>query len=196
MGLVQVLAREARALNRAAGAPAIPSLYFLTDGARTPDPVASAERLPPGTGVIYRHLGAPDLNSVSLALARICHRKGLVFLISSDPALARAVGADGVHWPEARAVRRAGFPIETMSAHSPAALRRAATLGMDAALLSPVLPTRSPGKTPLGWRRAGHWARAAQLPVIALGGITAASARNLRGLGFAGLAGVDAFSAP
>jgi thiamine-phosphate pyrophosphorylase len=191
-----VLAREARALNRAAGAPALPSLYFLTDGARTPDPGAVARTLPRGTAVIYRHFGAADRFTVAAALAGVCARRGLVLLIAADPKLARAVSADGVHWPEARARRRAGFRLETMAAHTPAALHRAHMLGMDAALLSPVLPTRSgSGRAPLGPFMAGRWARAGALPVIALGGVNAVNARTLRRLGFAGLAAVDALMA-
>jgi thiamine-phosphate pyrophosphorylase len=195
MRAVQVLAREARALNRAAGAPAIPSLYFLTDGARTPDPVAAAQALPRGTAVIYRHFGAAGRKNIAAALARICKRRGLVLLIAADPKLARRVTADGVHWPETRARRRAGFRLETMAAHSPAALRRAHALGMDAALLSPALPTRSAsGRPTLGAAKAGRWARAARLPVIVLGGVRAESVRALRGRGFAGLAGVEALA--
>lgn len=196
MGSVQDLARQARALNRAAGAPAIPALYFLTDGKRTPDPVAVARALPRGTAVIYRHFGVPQRFEVARALARLCKRRGLVLLIAADPRLARVVGANGVHWPEARARKRMGFALETMAAHSPAALQRAARLGMNAAILSPILPTRSASRgTPLGGVRAGRWARAVRIPVIALGGVTAKTARTLRGRGFAGLAGVEALIA-
>lgn len=196
MRSVQDLARQARALNRAIGAPAIPALFFLTDAARTPNPVAIARTLPRGTAVIYRHFGDAKRREIAAKLARICRQRGLILLIAADPALARSVSANGVHWPEARAQRRAGMKLETMAAHSPAALRRAARLGMDAAILSPILPTRSASKSaPLGVVRAGQWARAAKLPVIALGGVNAQTARALWGRGFAGLAAVDALRA-
>ncbi|WP_343868577.1 thiamine phosphate synthase, partial [Caenispirillum bisanense] len=56
----------------------------------------------------------------------------------------------------------------------------AAVLGADAALLSPVFPTRShPGAATLGPWRFSLWAGAARLPVVALGGVTAATARRL-----------------
>ncbi len=113
-------------------------------------------------------------------------------LIADDPALARRVGADGVHWPEARARRRLGGGLQTMAAHSPEALARAAELGMDAAVLSPVLASRSPASgAPLGLFRASRWARAAKLPVIALGGVNAQNARMFAQRGFSGLACVD-----
>ena len=195
MPSASVLARHARRLNRQAGAPAIPALYFLTDPQRTPDPLAAARRLPRGTAVIYRHFGAANRARIAAELARICRQNGLFLLISADPSLARSVGANGVHWPEKRAQRARGFGLQTMAAHSPAALRRAAALGIDAALLSPVLPTASPSPHgSLGALRAGQLARAALLPVIALGGVTTHNARSLSGRGFAGLASVGALS--
>ena len=79
-----------------------------------------------------------------------------------------------------------------MAAHSKAALRRAARLGMDAAFLSPIFSTRSGSSNPaLGLSRASALARASALPVIALGGVNASNAKRLVGRGFAGLACVD-----
>lgn len=165
----------------------------MTDGARTPNPVSAVAALPRGAAFIFRHFGAANRHSVAAELARACRRRRVVLLIAADPALARAVGADGVHWPEARARRCGGFRFQTMAAHAPAALRQAARLGMDAALLSPVFVTRSAsGRAPLGPIRAGQWARGARLPVIALGGVSAHTAAQLRGRGFSGVAAVDA----
>jgi thiamine-phosphate pyrophosphorylase len=185
----------ARRLNRAAGSPAIPALYFVTDPARTPDPASIAAGLPRGAAVIYRHFGAADRAHVARDLAGVCRRRGLKLLIAADPELAARVHADGVHWPERLLPQQghAGAGLVTVAAHSPAALARAAAFGADAALLAPVFPTRSgSGRAPLGLFRASQWARAAALPVIALGGVTAARARLLAGRGFAGFAAVDA----
>jgi thiamine-phosphate pyrophosphorylase len=194
---IAVLAALARRLNRDAGAPPIPALYFLTDPARTPDPARIAERLPNGTAVIYRHFGASDRFETARRLARISRARGLVLLIAADPALAAEIGAHGVHWPERlMPANRDGFALETAAAHSVRALARAAAAGFDAALLGPVLPSRSPtAARPLGPRLAGHMARSATLPVIALGGLDAQTGRRLIGRGFAGLAAVEAFGA-
>lgn len=179
-------------LNRDAGAVGLPALYFFTDPKRTPDPLAVAARLPKGTAVVYRHFGAENRREVAKALAALCWRHGLVLLIAADPALARKVGAHGVHWPEARARKRVGPGLLTMAAHSEAALRRAALLGMDAVFLSPVFPTRSGSMRPaLGLNRASALARGSAVPVIALGGVNASNAHRLLGRGFAGLASVD-----
>lgn len=155
-----------------------------------------AARLPRGAGVIYRHFGAHDRLSQARALAKICRRRGLIFLVSADPALARAVQAEGLHWPErVMPARRAGFRIETGAAHSPRALRKAEAAKMDAALLSPVFATRSAGAgEPLGARKSGQWARKCGIPVFALGGVSRESVREVTKRGFAGFAAIDGFS--
>jgi 8-oxo-dGTP diphosphatase len=59
------------------------------------------------------------------------------------------------------------------SCHNAEELRRAATLGCDFALLSPVLPTQShPGAPHLGWDNFAAIAAGSSIPVYALGGLT------------------------
>ncbi|UPT62959.1 MAG: thiamine phosphate synthase [Hyphomonadaceae bacterium JAD_PAG50586_4] len=198
MGSVHALAAQARRLNSEVGAAGIPALYFFTDPLRTPDPVAIAKRLPRATAVVYRHFGSDDRARVARQLAAISHSRGLFLLIAADRALARRVGAVGVHWPEKRIPmqRDHAFALETASAHSAEALARADVFGADACVLAPVFETRSAsGNAALGLFHASQMARAARLPVIALGGIDANNARTLSGRGFAGLAAVDAFAA-
>src|SRR5262245_30814381 len=124
------LMRTARRLNREAGHPALPPLLFLTDPLRTPDPLAVAKRLPRGAGVVFRHFGAANRLTLARQLSTICRRRGLVLLIGMDPALARRVRANGVHWPERCLARRflARTPslLVTAAAHSRRALARAA----------------------------------------------------------------------
>ncbi len=185
-----VLAALADRLNREAGRPAIPSLYFFTDPKRTPDPARIAAKLPRGAAVVFRHFGAADRAETAHRLARICRARGLILLIANDPLLAHKVGADGVHWPE-RSLGRSGAHLNTASAHSARALARAKNRA-DIAILAPIFSSRSPSAThPLGPLRAGRLARAATLPVIALGGVNARTAKRLLGRGFAGLAAID-----
>lgn len=188
-----LLAAHARRLNRQAGAPAIPSLYFFTDPERTPDPVASARALPRGAAIVYRHFGAADRVRTARALAAIARRRGLTLLIAADPGLAERVGADGVHWPEARMPKqRCACRLVTAAAHSAEALSQAASMGADAATLSPVFPTASAsGRAVLGLFRASQMARGAPLPVVALGGVNIANAAHLSGRGFSGIAAVS-----
>lgn len=195
MASPHLLAALARRLNREAGGPTAPALYFFTDPERTPDPVSAARRLPRGAAIVYRHFGAPDRSRVARRLAALCRTRGLVLLIAADPELARRVGAHGVHWPQARLPdrRSAGVGFVTVSAHAAEDVRKAARFGADACILGPVFPTRSAAqRRPLGLFRASQIARGAPLPMVALGGVNAHTGRRLAGRGFAGLAAVDA----
>lgn len=171
----------------------------MTDPARVPDPEKVAGRLPPGSAIVFRAFGAADAVERGRRLARIAKRRGLVLLAGADPALAHAIGADGVHLPErlsyrARAIRRPGWMV-TAAAHDARAIRRAQTAGADAVVVSPVFESRSPSAgRPLGPVRFAALVRGAKGPVYALGGIDAATARRVIGSGAIGIAGVDALA--
>ena len=202
------LAKLAHRLNsrqavRTAQGHALPPLLLMTDPIRLPDPCAAVERLPPGSGVILRAYGPRERKRLATALAAIARRRRLVLLIAIDAALAAAVGADGVHLPEAlsgqvASVRRREDWLITVAAHSLAALLAAARAGADAALLSPVFHTAShPEARPLGPHHFSRLVRRAGLPVYALGGIDDANAPLLLAsgaIGIAGIAGVAALS--
>lgn len=192
-----MLTALAARLNREAGRPPIPALFFFTDPARTPDPVACALRLPRGAAVVYRHFGASDRARTARRLSLICRARGLLLLIAADPDLAQRTGA-GVHWPErllSSMPSRQTEGLVTAAAHSSAAVADASRFGVSACVLGPVFATRSASaNAPLGLFRASQIARAAGTPVIALGGIDAKTARRLVGRGFAGIAAVGALA--
>jgi len=195
------LARQAlrvRATGGAAQTP-LPPLLALSDPGRTPDVQALIEALPPGSGLVYRHFGAADRRGVTTALAAACHDRGIRLFVSADPDLARLDGVDGIHWPEkwlhraAAARARGDGRIFTAAAHSARAVHRARQAGIDAVLLSPVFPSRSPSAgRPKGVFAAASVAGTAGMPVYALGGVNARTARRLEGLGFSGIACVGA----
>ncbi|PIW28887.1 MAG: thiamine monophosphate synthase [Rhodobacterales bacterium CG15_BIG_FIL_POST_REV_8_21_14_020_59_13] len=189
----------ARLAARWPGVPGLlPPLIALTDPVRTPDVGAFARDLPEGCALIYRHFGRPERFAEAGMLAQIAREKRLVLLIAADPDLADACDADGVHWPVRLAGRarkwrrnRAGLVL-TMSAHNRRELAMAKKAGADAALLSPVFATRShEGLRPLGAIRASAQACSCTLPVYALGGITADTAKRLSESGFSGLAAIE-----
>jgi thiamine-phosphate pyrophosphorylase len=205
----QTKGSERRALWRAAatlglkarrgkGGKRVPTVFFVTDPDRTPDPLSIARRLPRGAGVIFRGFGRPDAERTAEALAVIARRRGLLLLVGADAALARRIGAGGVHLPE-RDVRRAPairqrHPrwIVTGAAHSARALRRARIAELDAAMLSAAFASRSPtAGPPLGPIRLAVAARGAGLPVIALGGVSGRTAKRLIGTGVSGFAVVE-----
>ena len=187
-----------RAAARFRGPSHLPRLWFFTDPRRTPDPIAVARALPENAAVVYRHFGASDRRVVARRLARLCRSRNLRLIIGLDAELAAAVDADGVHLPERAAHEIAALRaahrhwILSVAAHSEAALQKAA--GADAAILSPVFPSRSPSAgVALTLPRAARLARTAPTPVIGLGGITLARTHDLARAGFAGAAGIDLF---
>lgn len=170
-----------------------PGAFFLTDPARIADPVAVVSTLPPGTGVVFRHFGAVGREALGHALANACQKKGVPFLVANDPELAMSVGADGVHWPEARAhlARKwqTRFQLQTQSAHSPRGLREAIC---DAVLFSTVFPSNSPSAgTAMGPTRFRSLSNASGTIVYALGGVTGQTAGAITP--HSGLAGIEGF---
>jgi thiamine-phosphate pyrophosphorylase len=182
--------------GRRAARKALPPLLFFTDPERTPDPEAVARTLPRGAAVVFRAFGAPDAASRALRLKAVCRTRGLKLLIGADAALARRIGADGVHLPErlawrARCVRRPGFLV-TAAAHSLTAARRGLAAGADAVVVSAAFASNSPSAgPPLGPVRLALLVRAARGPVYALGGVTNETARRLKDAGLVGLAAVE-----
>jgi len=170
----------------------------LTDPVRTPDPAALAQTLFEGCGIIYRHFGADDRTYVAETLAEIARKKNLVVLIGNDPDLAKQVGADGVHWPEARLAAASEwvntFKLMTAAAHTQQAIEQTQALGLDAALVSPVFPSESPSAgLPIGPETLCKWADSTDLPLYGLGGVDAENITQIHD--FAGAAMIGGLQA-
>ena len=141
-------------------------------------------------------LAEAELVQVGRDVCALCHAHRARVLFNGSPDTADAVGADGVHLSsralslaEARPV--APDRLLAASCHSPRDLARAAELGADFALLSPVLPTRShPDADPLGWSRFAAWVEQATVPVFALGGMHAGLVETAWAHGAQGVAGI------
>lgn len=194
-----VVWRMARTLGRRGrGGKGLPPLLFFTDPVRTPDPGAIIARLPKGAGVVYRAFGDVDAVNKGRALRSLARRKGLIFLVGADEALAMACGADGLHLPE-RDLDRAPLLksrhrrwVFTGAAHSRAALSRARRYDLDAAVLSAVFPSRSASAgAPLGAARLASWLRSSGMPSYALGGIGRRTAGRLARTGAIGIAAIE-----
>jgi thiamine-phosphate pyrophosphorylase len=186
------LARAAACLN-----PGM--LVLMTDDLRLPDPMAAAMALPPGSLLILRARDSKRRAELARHLSPVVRARELIFLIADDPTLARAIGANGLHLPEALARQAAHWRAKnpgwliTASAHSLGAALRAHHA--DAILLSPVFATQSHAKAqPLTAARARLIARGLTTPVFALGGIHAGNAALLSG--FSGLAAIGGLNPP
>jgi thiamine-phosphate pyrophosphorylase len=179
----------------------LPAIVFLTDDERVHDPVAVALTLPRGSLVIVRSSRPARRNEIAAGIAAIAKRQGLKWLVANDGDLAARFGADGIHLAEARhseayhwRARRPDWLI-TCAAHSLASCAQAARFDAHAVLLAPVFATKSHanGKT-LGAMRLRFIAQQSPVPVYALGGIDAATARRLNGAPLAGLASIGAWA--
>lgn len=180
----------------------LPRLIFLTDENHPKGPQAIVRRLPSGSAVILRHYTDP--NRVEIARQLIAETRGrhIRVLIAGDARLALRVGAHGIHLPETM-TRHCAWTWQnwqkpswliTAAAHSPKALLRAKRLGAHAALLSPVFTTAShPKSRPLGVLRFASWCRTSPIATYALGGVTQANARRLKGCNIQGIAGISDF---
>lgn len=143
-------------------------------------------RLPPGSGVVFRHysLGPAERRALFRRVRRVSRARRLVLSVARPERLGLG---DGVH-----GLAKGG--TLTWPAHD----RRQAVAGahLGATLfVSPVFPTRShPGTRSLGSARAAAMARGLKVPVVALGGMTPARFRRVRKLGFDGWAAIDALT--
>lgn len=202
MSELDALSSAARALSpRIVRGAALPQLLFFTDPARVPDPEAVAQRLPEGSGIVFRAFGASDAVEQGRRLRDIATQHGLTLLVGASAGLAEGVGADGVHLPERMVTSlprlRAEHPryLITAAAHDLAAVQNAGRCGADATVVSPVFASNSPSAgEPLGVNGLAALVRATALPVYALGGISAKTICQLAGSGVAGLAAVEALT--
>ncbi len=157
------------------------------------------------TIVQYREKNAPTRRMIEEAdeLRRLCRAAGVPFVVNDRLDVALAVDADGIHVGQddmpASVARRLLGPgrILGVSAGSVEEARNAVDDGADYIGASPVFstPTKPDAPAPLGIEGLRHIARAVQVPVVAIGGITAENGAAMREAGAAGIAVVSAIVA-
>ena len=155
----------------------LPSLWLMTDERMGDALLPSIERLPTGSGIIFRHYSlTPAARSVLLGRIRRIARARRLTVLSGGRR-----GEHGRHFGALTA------PVHSLRERI-AAERRGARL----IFVSAVFPTAShPGARPLGRVRFGLLIRGSRIPVIALGGMTRKNARSLSGLGIYGWAAIS-----
>lgn len=176
----------------AANQPPWPREWLMTDermGERLWDAV---DALPAGAGVVFRHYATAGREAIAVRVAEVCRVRGLMLAIAGDVGLARKLDARLVHNP---ASDPGGLPF-SRSAHSREEAASACEAGASLVFLSPIFPTRShPDAPTLDREEARAIIAAGQMPVIALGGMNRARFEELKGEGFYGWAGIDAWLA-
>lgn len=173
-------------------------VLIVTDrhGAGRPLPELIGELLDAGARWIWlrdKDLPEGDRRALAFDLAARVARHGGRLTVGADVALAAACGA-GVQLgagDDVGAARRSlgAAGLIGVSAHSPAEVRAARDAGADYATLSPVFASPSkPGYGPALGLETLRGAAALRLPVLALGGVTAAAAPSCLAAGAAGVA--------
>lgn len=136
------------------------------------------------------------LQAFAREVLRLARPYGAQVFINDEPELARELGC-GVHYSSARlmALRERPSGVQAgASCHDATELLHAEKLGLDYALLAPVLATAShPGAPTLGWDGLARLLEHGySIPVYALGGLTAADIERARHAGAHGVAALRA----
>ena len=192
-------------------APNPPSLILITDSTRfSGEPFFAVAETALANGVDAILVREKEMSSAKL-LAFASRLRDLTcghsarLLIHTQADVAKAVAADGVHVASRDIVtlpamrhwledERIGM---SASCHNREELHQAEEAGADFALLAPVFPTVShPGALSLGAEGFRALADEATIPVLALGGISAANRTELAGYGLAVISAILAASDP
>jgi thiamine-phosphate diphosphorylase len=134
-----------------------PRIILITDPAYGDDGIARCveivgRALPPGSLCVQlrdKQRAIVSLRVFASRMRLVTRSAGAALVINGDAALARDVGADGVHLgrgagtvEQARAICGSRAWI-SVSSHSDGAVRRAVRHGADAVLVSPVFPSQA-----------------------------------------------------
>lgn len=187
----------------------LPDRYLITgaEPGRADAFLARLEQVLERTGLRMVQLRAPQLASAdysSLAdrCAALCTRARVKLILNCAPDIAAALPGDGLHLTEARLMAlmkrpRIDKPLIGASCHDADTLAKAAALGLDYALLSPVHRTAThPDARPLGWGAFAALVDQASLPVYALGGVQDHDLDRAIAHGAQGIAGIRGYWEP
>ncbi|WP_338133191.1 thiamine phosphate synthase [Tsuneonella troitsensis] len=170
----------------------LPDLWLLSD-ARNDELLPRALRaLPRGSAFVFRHyhLDPRARRARWDELLPLVREGGHLAVLSGSDDEALRWGAAGSYGPP-EAVGEAPELLRIAAAHDGHEIAHANASGADAAMLSPVFETRThPGAVPLGPEKFHALAALAEMPVIALGGMTFERAKQLGWMRWAAIDGL------
>ena len=182
----------------------LPRLHAVTDAAviAAPDFAARAGAIAAAGSAVALHArdrsaGGAALARVALRLAALARPPEAAVFVNGRPDVARAAGAHGVQLGAADlgpAEARASFPGGWIgrSVHSAREAELAAGEGADFLMVGNVYPTSSHPERPAGGLALLRDSARLGLPVIAIGGIGAGRAAEVRDQGAYGVAAITA----
>jgi 8-oxo-dGTP diphosphatase len=128
----------------------------------------------------------------------LCQQHGALLLVNSGTLKAIEMPCDGLHLTSEDLLTWDSRPENLRwlgaSCHTQAELRHAEKIGVDFAVLAPILKTQThPEKNPLGWGVCSKWIEECNMPVYALGGVKKDDLQTAKFAGGQGIAGIRAF---
>ncbi len=184
-----------------------PALIVIPDPGFRPgstlEGIAAAALAGGADAIQLRAKGAPDDEVVASGrlLAALAAAAGATLYVNDRPDLAAACGAAGVHvGPEdaAPAAARAALgPAASIgvSIYGPDDLAAAEAAGAAYVAVGAVFPTATKRIATVGLEGVRRWRACTRLPIVAIGGVTAANAASVIAAGADGVAVISAVSA-
>lgn len=147
-----------------------------------------------------RDRGSRAWHALAVAVAELCRDRGVGLAVNGTPDLLEGLPEDvGLHLPAGALPDLSSRPIAadrllSCACHDATEITQAERVGVDQALIGPVLPTRThPGAPTLGWDGLTALTARTTLPVYALGGLHADDLACARQSGAIGVAGIRGF---
>ncbi|MDD5070006.1 MAG: thiamine phosphate synthase [Candidatus Omnitrophica bacterium] len=134
-----------------------------------------------------KNLSQKELLDLGRALAELCKRNKVKFIVNDDPDLAKTLNADGVHLGQEDILT---FPIKDvrtilgqekiigLSTHSIEQVKTANSLDLDYIGFGPIFSTKAKSYT-IGTDEIEQALKISKVPVIIIGGITTANIRQV-----------------
>lgn len=147
-----------------------------------------------------KSLPPKDVHALYPIVQSECDQHKITLMINSDLPLSDTK-ASGIHL-SSRALMRASrrppaYEWVAASCHNLMELQHAESIGLDFAVLAPVLPTPThPNARPLGWENLARLIEHVNIPVFALGGLKTSDLARVIEAGGQGIAGISTFLEP
>lgn len=181
----------------------LPDQLMITGAFKTQSECLEKIRRAIENGVRLIQLRARDLaDDEYLALAKqvlAVQEQGVSIILNTSVEVFMQTEAAGLHLNSRRLMQTTTRPVAldkllSASVHNEQELEHAGKIGVDFVLVSPVKLTEShPYAIPLGWERFAEFARRANCPVFALGGMTSGDIVKATENGGQGVAGISLF---